>query len=193
MSLSARDRWAQLLRRCVEIAYAPDPLPPVDQREACVFRLAGMVLKPMSYPAERRRLYDAGETWLAQHPDQRVAPGVIVQRGWVVSAPWLRDSLQHELELARSNHTVITLSAPFALARDMNTTYFGLPIVRDNLVRLDDIRRLPFFSFWEESARGSTMLIGDQDEVFVYLHDWEHFAELFIKTGTHRHSKPPIP
>ncbi|WP_312938420.1 hypothetical protein, partial [Stutzerimonas nitrititolerans] len=105
---TARDRWALLLRRCVEIAYAPDPRPPVDQREACVFRLAGMVLKPTSYPAERRRLYAAGEAWLAQNPDQRVAFGVIVQRGWVVSAPWLRDSLQHELELARSNHTVIT-------------------------------------------------------------------------------------
>ncbi|WP_312938419.1 hypothetical protein [Stutzerimonas nitrititolerans] len=75
----------------------------------------------------------------------------------------------------------------------MKTTYFGLPIVRDNLVRLDDIRRLPFFSFWEESARGSAMLIGDQDEVFVYLHDWENFAELFIKTGTHRYSEPPAP
>ena len=98
---SARDRSAQLLRRCVEIAYAPDPFPPVDQREACVFRLAGMVLKPLSYAAERTRLYDAGETWLVQHPDQRVAPAVIVQRGWVVSAPWLRDALQHELDCSR--------------------------------------------------------------------------------------------
>ena len=98
---TARDCWAQLLRRCVEMAHAPDPRPPMDQREACVFRLAGMVLKPAAYPAERRRLYDAGESWLRQHPDQRVVPGVIVQRGWVVSAPWLRDSLQHELELAK--------------------------------------------------------------------------------------------
>lgn len=70
----------------------------------------------------------------------------------------------------------------------MKTSYFGLPIVRDNLVRLDDIRRLPFFSFWEESSRGSTMLQGDAGELFVYLHDWESFADLFIKTGKHRYS-----
>lgn len=99
--LTARARSAQLLRRCVEIVYSPNPLPPVSQREACVFRLAGMVLKPSSYAAERRRLFEAGEAWLVQHPDQRVAPAVIVQRGWVVSAPWLRDALQHELECAR--------------------------------------------------------------------------------------------
>lgn len=66
------------------------------------------------------------------------------------------------------------------------TTYFGLPIVNDKLVRLDDIRRLPFFSFWEESARGSTMLQGDEGALFVYLHDWENFARLFIATGKHR-------
>lgn len=101
IACSARDRSAQLLRRCVEIAYAVDPLPPVDQREACVFRLAGMVLKPSAYAAERRRLYDAGEAWLLQHPDQRIAPAAIVQRGWVASAPWLRDALQHELDCAR--------------------------------------------------------------------------------------------
>jgi len=69
------------------------------------------------------------------------------------------------------------------------TTYFGLPIVRDQLVRLDDIRRLPFFSFWEESARWSAMLRDDSGEHFVYLHDWETFSLLFIKTGKHRFSE----
>ncbi len=70
----------------------------------------------------------------------------------------------------------------------MTTTYFGLPIVKDRLVRLDDIRRLPFFSFWEESSRGSALCEGDDGELFVYLHDWESFSDLFIKTGKHRHS-----
>ncbi len=71
---------------------------------------------------------------------------------------------------------------------DAKTTYFGLPVVRENLVRFDDIRRLPFFSFWEESARGSTMLTDDDGSLFVYLHDWEYFARLFIETGKHRYS-----
>lgn len=70
-----------------------------------------------------------------------------------------------------------------------NTTYFGLPVVRDRLVRLEDIRRLPFFAFWEQCARGSTMIRDDQGELFVHLHDWEAFAELFIKTGRHRYRK----
>jgi hypothetical protein len=70
-----------------------------------------------------------------------------------------------------------------------STTYFGLPVVRDRLVRLEDIRRLPFFDFWQESARGSTMIRDDQGELFVHLHDWEAFADLFIKTGTHRFSR----
>ena len=72
---------------------------------------------------------------------------------------------------------------------DEKTTYFGLPVVRDRLVRLDDIQRLPFFSFWEESARGSAMLKDDDGALFVYLHDWEAFARLFIDTGKHRFSK----
>lgn len=67
-------------------------------------------------------------------------------------------------------------------------TYFGLAVVRGKLVRLDDIRRLPFFSFWEESARGSAMLKDDDGALFVYLHDWENFARLFIQTGKHRFS-----
>lgn len=68
----------------------------------------------------------------------------------------------------------------------IKTTYFGLPIVDERLVRVDDIKALPFFKFWEESATGSTMLQHDDGTVFVYLHDWERFAHLFIKTGKHR-------
>jgi hypothetical protein len=68
------------------------------------------------------------------------------------------------------------------------TTYFGLPVVRDRLVSLDDIRRLPFFSFWEESARGSAMVVGEDGALFVHLQDWEAFARLFIETGKHRFS-----
>jgi len=71
----------------------------------------------------------------------------------------------------------------------MTTTYFGLTVVKDRLVRLDDIRRLPFFSFWEESSHGSALCEGDEGELFVYLHDWESFSDLFIKTGKHRHSE----
>lgn len=36
----------------------------------------------------------------------------------------------------------------------LKTTYFGLPIVREKYVRDDDIKALPFFEFWSDSARG---------------------------------------
>jgi len=37
------------------------------------------------------------------------------------------------------------------------------------------------------SSSGSTTLIDTQTgQSFVYLHDWEAFAELFIRTGKHR-------
>lgn len=68
-------------------------------------------------------------------------------------------------------------------------TYFGLQVVRDRFVRLDDIRTLPFFEFWEASSFGSTMLKDPDGTTLVYLHDWESFARQFFKTGKHRYSK----
>lgn len=68
------------------------------------------------------------------------------------------------------------------------TTYFGLEIIDGKLVREADIMRLPFGSFWRESSMGSTTLgHPGTDEHFVYLHDWERFARLFISTGRHRY------
>lgn len=67
----------------------------------------------------------------------------------------------------------------------ITSTYFGLPVVRGKYVRESDIRKLPFFEFWAESSIGSTC-IGDGDDSLIYLHDWEAFSLLFIRTGTHR-------
>ncbi|MEP5757907.1 MAG: hypothetical protein ABJ327_01095 [Litoreibacter sp.] len=66
-------------------------------------------------------------------------------------------------------------------------TFFGLPVIEDKLIRLSDIEALPFANFWHESAVGSTTLHHDNcNETYIYLHDWENFARLFIKTGRHR-------
>ena len=71
-------------------------------------------------------------------------------------------------------------------------TYFGLPVIRLRqgsvlFVCEEDIKRLPFYAFWLESARGSTMMVDDvTQETYVYLHDWEAFSRLLIKTGKHR-------
>lgn len=69
----------------------------------------------------------------------------------------------------------------------VETTFFGLDIINNGLVREADIALLPIYDFWRESSVGSAM-IKDQKtgEYFVYLHDWERFAKLFIQTGRHR-------
>ena len=69
-----------------------------------------------------------------------------------------------------------------------NRTYFGLEIHQGNLVKENDIKKLPFYDFWYESAKGSTYAIID-DEEYVYLSDFESFSKLFIKTGKHRFQK----
>jgi hypothetical protein len=73
-------------------------------------------------------------------------------------------------------------------------TYFGLQVVElgnTRVVREADIQRLPFYEFWEASSVGSTVLASkDGAPDFVYLHDWVAFAELFIRTGRHRHMPP---
>ncbi len=70
----------------------------------------------------------------------------------------------------------------------MNKTYFGLEIFENNLVKEDDIKKLPFYEFWNESAKGSTQLIKNGSS-YIYLTDWEGFCMLFIETGKHRFLK----
>ena len=74
----------------------------------------------------------------------------------------------------------------------MDKSYFGVSVVKVgnmSCVPQKEIERLPFYDFWLESARGSTLLIEPEtDEKMVYLADWEAFSELFIRTGKHRHS-----
>lgn len=70
----------------------------------------------------------------------------------------------------------------------MNKTYFGIEIFENNLVREDDIKKLPFYEFWNESMLGSGYLIKDGNN-YIYLVDWENFCRLFIKTGKHRFLK----
>lgn len=66
-------------------------------------------------------------------------------------------------------------------------TYFGLEIARGKLIRRSDVTALPFADFWAASSTGSAFLTDNKtEEEFIYLHDWEAFARLFIQTGPHR-------
>ena len=48
----------------------------------------------------------------------------------------------------------------------MSRTYFGLKVYDDRLVKLEDIKKLPFYEFWEESSTGSSLPVKGS-EVFV--------------------------
>ena len=67
-------------------------------------------------------------------------------------------------------------------------TYFGLKVYNARYIKYDDIKALPFYDFWLESAKGSGLPI-ENNETMVWLHDWEIFCEKFIKTGKHRFNK----
>ncbi len=69
----------------------------------------------------------------------------------------------------------------------MLKTYFGLQIYENNLVKLDDIKELPFYKFFDESMKGSACPMIN-DIVYIHLTDWQEFSKYFIKTGKHRYS-----
>ena len=69
-----------------------------------------------------------------------------------------------------------------------NKTFFGLEIYQDKLIKIDDIKKLPFYDLWYESSKGSTQPLIDNEE-YVYLSDFESFSKLFIETGKHRFQK----
>jgi len=69
---------------------------------------------------------------------------------------------------------------------EKNKTYFGLDVYPSG-VKLNDINKLPFAQFFNDSHVGSTMVFID-DENYVYIHDWERFCKSFIEYGKHRYS-----
>lgn len=93
--MTSRDVEHAMLSRCAaaakgELAHA------TDQREANVFRLASMVLRPRM-PSEADRLMTASECYFRQHPADLLASAQIVRNGWVLSVPRLRDMLTMQL------------------------------------------------------------------------------------------------
>jgi hypothetical protein len=96
--MTARDDERDLLNRCAAAAKG-EVLGAADQREANVFRLASMVLRPR-LPAESTRLMTASEQYFRQHPAEQVESAQVVRNGWVPSVPRLRAMLTMQLRLA---------------------------------------------------------------------------------------------
>ena len=49
----------------------------------------------------------------------------------------------------------------------MDKTYFGIEIFENNLVSEDEITKLPFYEFWNESMLGSTYLVKNGKIIFI--------------------------
>ena len=71
------------------------------------------------------------------------------------------------------------------------TACFGVPVMRPAgrgdcpVVMERHIAELPFYSFWRDSSIGSAQSLIDE-QAAVFLHDWNAFCRLFVRTGKHR-------
>jgi hypothetical protein len=105
MVMNARDAEAALLERCVLVASparsanaAQDTAQ--NAREANVFRLAALVLRP-HFPYAAAQWQKASEAYFAAHPQEQVELPEVLRKGWVVSLPRLRDVLSQRLKICK--------------------------------------------------------------------------------------------
>jgi hypothetical protein len=97
VAMRAREREAHLFARCAKVAGVSGvDGQALDQCEANVFRVAGMVLRSQ-WPQQAARLLAASEDYFARFPDQRLAAEQVVRRGWLISLPRLRVGLNRLL------------------------------------------------------------------------------------------------
>ncbi|SUA15409.1 Uncharacterised protein [Neisseria lactamica] len=71
------------------------------------------------------------------------------------------------------------------------TACFGVPVVRPAgqgdcpVVMERHIAELPFYPFWRDSSIGFAQNLIDE-QAAIFLHDWNAFCRLFVRTGKHR-------
>ena len=71
------------------------------------------------------------------------------------------------------------------------TACFGVPVMRPvgqrdfPVIMEHHIAALPFYPFWRDSSIGSAQSLID-GQAAVFLHDWNAFFRLFVRTGKHR-------
>lgn len=95
MSFRAEDE--ELVERCTDAALH-GLVAPLNQRDANVFRLAAMILRP-KFPTESERLWGICEAYFSLHPSELVESAQVVRNGWVTSPPRFRDMLEFRLNL----------------------------------------------------------------------------------------------
>lgn len=98
--MSARDNEESLINRCVWAA-RDESAHAANQREANVFRLAASALRSQ-FPHEAQRLNQASERYFKEYPEERLASTLVLQNGWIISLPRLRDMLSFKLSRTQS-------------------------------------------------------------------------------------------
>jgi hypothetical protein len=94
--MNARELEEELLVRCAAAARSPRAHA-VDQREANVFRVAGMVLRSR-FPLASENLRHVSDRYFASHPAQLLPAAEVVKMGWVFNLPRLKDMLVVKLQ-----------------------------------------------------------------------------------------------
>jgi hypothetical protein len=85
-----------MIDRCVAVARNSTESAK-NQQEANVFWLASCVIQSRIPTEESKRLLYASEQYFSVHPEERLDPGEVIRKGWVVSMPRLRDLLSDKL------------------------------------------------------------------------------------------------
>lgn len=92
--MTAREAKTAMLADCAQAAQGARVAR--DQRQAHVYRLAGMVVQSR-YPLQAKVLMCAADGYFAKHPEQLLPSQEVLKRGWVISLPRLRDALSVRL------------------------------------------------------------------------------------------------
>lgn len=108
--MQARDQELETICRSIQAALGRLAAP-VDQREANVFRLASMLLRPR-FPVESGTLMAVCDRYFSTHPADLIESAQIVRNGWVISLPRLRDLLERGLLLRKGAGTKIPPQDP---------------------------------------------------------------------------------
>lgn len=84
-----------MLARCVAVARGTGGA--TDQQEANVFRVASMLLS-RRFQNEASRLEGASDMYFERCPNEKLSTGEVVDKGWVLGFPRLKDMLSRELD-----------------------------------------------------------------------------------------------
>jgi hypothetical protein len=96
--MTARETEAHWLASCLAAGRGSSTVA-CGAQEANVFRVAAMVLAS-AWPVQAARLRALSDAYFAQHPADKLPVVQVVNNGWVLSLPRLRDMLSRQLASA---------------------------------------------------------------------------------------------